>query len=673
MKGSEKTALLRAEAKKRIDELSERIRQLNQAYYNEDNPLVEDSVYDALQRDLRALEAQWPDLAAEDSPSSLVGGSAQAGFAKVPINVPMLSLDDVFSLEDVTRFVETVQRIEPGAEFVVEEKIDGLSIELIYRNGDLTLAHTRGDGRLFGEDVTANAREIIDLPKRIDGPDYLELRGEVYFPFDRFTSLNQQREAEGELLFKNPRNAAAGTLRQLQPELVRARGLQFFIFNMQEVRGESFETHSETLTYISKLGFPTSPNWQICQNEAEVFQAIENIHQRRLELNYALDGAVVKVNSLSLRERMGQTAKAPRWAVAYKYPPEVASTELLEIRTQVGRTGRITPMAIFRPVELAGTTVQRATLNNIDYIRSLDLRVGDIVDVIKSGEIIPAIIAVHKDRRSESLPEYAMPTLCPVCQGATAYRGADLFCLNAACPAKHARSIEHFASKGAMDIAGLGSSTVVSLIRDFGLREISDLYKLKERRQELIASGQIGREKRVDNLLQAIEESKENDLSALITGLGIPTVGLETAKLLAGHYADIYEMMEASIDELNQLQGIGPIIAANIYTYFHKEEHRALIAELDALGVKLRSTPQTVKGGSLSQLTFVITGSFQEKSRTDLQREIESFGGKVSSSVSAKTDYLLAGDSPGSKLQKAEALQIPVIDLVALRKLEERG
>ncbi len=658
-------------AEQEIRELTDEIHELNHAYYDLDNPLASDAYYDSLTQRLKALVAAFPDLAPEDSPLERVGGEADRRFQRVEHRVPMLSLNDVFSLEDVTEFIEQVGRAYPDTDYIVEEKIDGLSLALRYENGRFTQALTRGDGRHYGEDVTANARQLDGVPLKLaaDLP-YLEVRAEVYFPLDRFKALNEQRESMGEELFANPRNAAAGTLRQLDPSLVKARGLSLFVFNLQMIEGKRLATHGETLDFLAEQGFPVSPHWVKVDNAADVYAAIEAIQDRKGELNYAIDGAVVKVDSLDEREALGATAKAPRWAVAYKYPPEVKETVLREVRWQVGRSGRVTPQAIFDAVQLAGTTVQRATLNNPDYIDALDLRVGDTIRVVKSGEIIPQVLSVNKDKRPDDAVAVTPPANCPVCEADTERIGADIVCSNPACPAKQKRKFEYFASKNAMDIDGLGPSTVESLIEDFQLTSIADLYRLHDKRDELIEKGHIGREKRVDNLLTAIERSKDNDLARLITGIGIPGIGRENARVLVRALPSIEAIRDASIEELQAIDGLGPVLAANVYEFFKKDETLELLADMESVGFDFtaqeasQEAPQTLDGKR-----FVITGSFEDRTRNELKALIEEHGGQVTGSVSSKTDYLLLGENPGSKKQKADDLGVPSIDLAALREL----
>lgn len=659
-------------AEQEIRDLTDEIQELNHAYYDLDRPLASDAYYDTLTQRLKALVAAFPDLAPADSPLERVGGEADRRFQRVPHRVPMLSLNDVFSLEDVMDFIEQVGRLYPDTDYIVEEKIDGLSLALRYENGRFVQAITRGDGRHYGEDVTANARELDGVPLTLeDALPYLEVRAEVYFPLDRFQALNEQRESLGEELFANPRNAAAGTLRQLDPSLVKARGLSLFVFNLQQIDGKTLKTHGEALEYLEQQGFPVSPHWLRAANAEAVYKAIEAIYERKGELNHAIDGAVVKVDSLEEREALGATAKAPRWAVAYKYPPEVKETVLREIRWQVGRSGRITPQAIFDAVQLAGTTVQRATLNNPDYIDNLDLRVGDTIRVVKSGEIIPQVLSVNHDKRPEDTVPTTPPAACPVCEAPTVRVGADIVCSNPACPAKQKRKFEYFASKNAMDIDGLGPSTVESLIEDFKLTSIADLYRLKDKRDEMIAQGHIGREKRVDNLLEAIERSKDNELARLITGIGIPGIGRENARVLVNALPSIDKIRNASIEELQAIDGLGPVLAANVYEFFKNEQTTELLEDLQRVGFDFseKEWAEATADQSLEGKRFVITGSFEDHTRDELKALIETHGGQVTGSVSTKTDYLLLGENPGSKKTKADELGIPSLDLEALDDL----
>ncbi len=655
--------------------LASQIEQLNDAYYNQDAPLVSDAEYDLLMRRLKDLEAAYPELKSEDSPTVHVGGTAQSQFQSAPHLVPMLSLTDVFSKAEVQKFVDNIKQIYPEAKFIVEQKIDGLSISLEYQNGVLVQALTRGDGIHSGEIVTENIRQIQTVPQVLPEPiEHLLVRGEVYMTKARFTELNQLQEERGEKLFANPRNFAAGTLRQLNPQIVRERGLSVFIFNVQLWRDSKLLTHHESLAYLKQLGFPVIPEFRPCENVDEVLAAIDKINAQRPDLPYGIDGAVVKIDSLSLREELGSTSKVPRWAVAYKYPPEQQQTVVKDLIAQVGRTGRITPMAILEPVVIAQTTVSRATLHNQEYVNLLDIRIGDTVTVHKGGDIIPAIIAVDYSKRQKNTEPFVLPEFCPVCGAKTEYLddGANLYCTGVDCPAQLTRRIEYFASKDAMDIAGLGESSVQKLWEKGYIRHLRDIYHLKDRRDQLIKEGDIGREKRVDNLLNAIERSTEQPFDRLLVALGIPTIGPATAKNLVKVFQDIDALRRADFAELQTVPDIGPGSARAIINFFGQEETDHLIADLREAGLNLKMEQADPNLHSVFEnQTFVLTGTLPNLSRSEAKKLIEKYGGKVSSSVSKKTDYVVAGENAGSKLDKAKDLQISIIDEQQLLKMVE--
>lgn len=665
----------RAAAKARIEALRAYLAELNEAYYNLDAPLLEDAEYDRLMQELRALESEFPDLRTSDSPSVKVGGEARLQGKTVEHRVPMLSLQDVFEKEAVLRFLAQVREVEPEASFVVEEKIDGLSLSVRYAQGQMYLAETRGDGLRFGEDVTANARYIVDLPASYPAAlADLEVRAEVYLPYAAFEAANAKLAAEERPLFANPRNAAAGTLRQLNPALVAERGLACFVFNLQLVQGRDFTKHSEVLTWLGQQGFPVSPNFVVAQSDEQVWAAIEAIRARREALPYGIDGAVVKVDSLALRERLGVASKYPKWAVAYKYPPEAKSSRLQAIEVQVGRTGRLTPLAILDPIQLAGTTVSRATLHNQAYISALDIRVGDLVRVHKSGDIIPAVLGVDFSARPATSEPYHLPEHCPVCGAPTEYRdGADLYCSNPLCPAQRQRALEYFCSKAAMDIDGLGPSKVEALLHEGYLQSIADLYRLHEQREQLVMSGLIGRAKTVDKLLAAIEGSKAHPWPRILAALGIPLVGPLVAQTLARAYPDFQALSAATELELMAIDGIGPEIAASLRSFMERPENQALLAELQELGLNFAPLERQASSaaGPLQGEVLVLTGRLSGMNRSEAQQRIEAAGGEFRSQLTQQCTALVQGEGGGSKLAKARELGVPIwSEEDLLRKLE---
>ena len=651
--------------RERMEELYSLIEYHNKRYYDQDDPEISDFDYDRLSLELRSLEAEYPMFAHADSPTRRVGGQAAQAFRKVEHDVPVISLQDVFSEEEVREFVRRVKAEYPDAVFTVEKKIDGLTLVLRYRYGKLVQGITRGDGTV-GEDVTANALAINSIPKVLpEALPYLEVRGECYMSSESFERANARQIETGGKIYQNRRNSAAGTMRQLDPAVVSERGLDIFIFNLEIAEGRSFTSHKETLDYLSSQGFPTVPDPIVACSEDEVWNGIKHIGAIRWDLDYGLDGAVVKVDSLQMRRSLGMTSKVPRWAVAYKYPPEEKETVIEDIVVQVGRTGRMTPLAILRPVRLAETTVSRATLHNQDYIDEKDIRIGDTVVVRKAGDIIPEVLSVNKSLRPSDAARYTMPEFCPVC-GAPAVReadGAHLHCSGSSCPAKDSRSLAYFISREAMNMEGFGPAAVESLISEGYIRSVPDIYTLRDHREKLIESGIVGREKSVDNILAAIEKSKSNDIDCLITGLGIRNVGKQSAKTLASAFPDMYAVMNASYEDFTALPDFGDVVAKDLTAYFAKPENRAMIERLDALGVNMRSQSATKKkDGRFAGLTFVLTGTLPTLKRDEAAAIIESFGGKASGSVSKKTSYVLAGEAAGSKLTKAQELGIPVID-----------
>lgn len=653
------------EIKDKIEDLRKQIEYHSNRYYNEDNPEISDYEFDMMMQELKKLEQEYPEYASVNSPTKKVGGSAkrEAGVL-VRHNVPMLSLQDVFSKEDVIRFVEEMKEQLDDPEFVVEYKIDGLSMSLRYENGELKLAETRGDGINFGEDVTENAKVIKDVKKKLkDTPEYLEIRGEVYMKNADFDAVNAKQELLGKKTFANPRNCAAGTLRQLDTAVTKERKLSMFIFNIQQTRGITFETHTQGYEYLKKQGIPVIDDYKVCKTADEVWDAIEAIGENRGKLAYDIDGAVVKINRYQDREILGATSKVPRWAVAYKYPPEEKETVLKEIELSVGRTGRITPTAVFEPVRLCGTSVSRATLHNQDFIDDLDIGIGDTIVVYKSGEIIPKIKEVRKEKRPSDWVKFQIPDVCPVCGEKTVRDRdtADIKCTNANCPAQLERHIINFVGRDAMDIKGFGTVYIEELVRKGYISSVADIYDLKDHRKTLIEEGIIGKEKNTDKLLDAIEKSKENDAYKLLTGFGIPNVGKAAARTIMKKMQNIDTLMQASMEELQEVDGIGEVSADCIRRFFADEKNRQQVERLKQAGLNMECKESAGEDQRFAGLTFVITGTLPNMDRKEAAAMIENFGGKVTGSVSKKTNYLLAGENAGSKLSKAQTLGISVI------------
>lgn len=657
----------------RYQQLKETILYHNERYYNQDNPEISDYEYDMMMQELKALEQKHPEYVTSDSPTQKVGGSAkrEAGVL-VRHNVPMLSLQDVFSKEDVDAFVRDMQEQLVDPTFVVEYKIDGLSMALRYVNGKLDVAITRGDGIIQGEDVTVNAKVIKDVKKTLKDPvEYLEVRGEVYMTNDAFDKVNEIQEIQGKKQFANPRNCAAGTLRQLDSSITKERNLSMFVFNIQDARGIEFNSHSEGYEFLKKQGIKIIEDYKLCKTADEVWDAIEAIGNNRDKLGYDIDGAVVKIDSFADRQRLGATSKVPRWAVAYKYPPEEKETKLLEIELSVGRTGRITPTAIFEPIRLCGTTVSRATLHNQDFIDDLDVRIGDTIVVYKSGEIIPKVKRVVKEKRPDDSVPYLIGDTCPVC-GAPATRegdNADIKCTNHSCPSKLVRNIVNFVGRDAMDIKGFGYAYVETLVEHGYLKDLSDIYGLINKRQELLDKKIIGLVKSTDNLLNAIEGSKNNDGTKLLTSLGISNVGKSAAKNLMKKFKSIDNLMRASYAQLIEVNDIGDVSAIAIIDYFKNPDNQAVIERLKGYGVNMSIIEDEDSDDRFDGKTFVVTGTLPTLSRKEASALIEKHGGKVSGSVSKKTDYLLAGENAGSKLTKAQSLGINVITEETLQEM----
>lgn len=645
------------QAKKRAEELRDIIEYNNRLYYDQDSPELEDFQYDALTRELRQLEAAFPQLVTESSPTQHVGGTASSRFAKVRHAVKMESLLDAFSFEELRDFDRRVREAGVEPEYVVEIKIDGLSCSLEYENGVLVRASTRGDG-LVGEDVTANVSAIRSIPKKLEhAPEFLEVRGEVYMPHEAFRSLCAEQELQGTVPFKNPRNAAAGSLRQKDARVTGARGLSIFVFNVQQVRGASFGSHAESLDYLRQLGLPVSPRYHVVHDIEAAISEIEQIGASRASLDFDMDGAVIKINDFSQREILGSTNKFPRWAIAYKYPPEVKETRLLDIEVAVGRTGVLTPTASFEPVFLAGTTVSRATLHNEDFIHQMGLCLGDTIQVRKAGDIIPEVIGVVA--HAQDAQPYQMPTVCPSC-GAPVVHFQDeaaLRCVNPECPAQALRNIIHFASRDAMDIDGLGTAVATQLVEKGLVHSAADLYELS--REQLLTLDKF-KDKSADNLLSAVERSKQNNLDKLLFGFGIRNIGDKAAALLAEHFGSMEAIQSADAGQISEIDGFGGVMAQSVTEFFAKEGTKDLIRRLTELGLnmKWKGEPRTDK---LAGKTIVVTGTLPSMSRAEAEGLIVKNGGKASGSVSKKTSYVLAGDAAGSKLTKAQALGVPVL------------
>ena len=648
----------------RIKALRKEIEYHNERYYDQDSPEISDHDYDKLSLELRALEKDYPEFASADSPTQKVGGTVKRELKKVAHDIPVISLQDAFSKEEVASFVDKVTAELGETVFVVEKKIDGLSVVLRYHDGELTEALTRGDG-ITGESVYENCLQIPSLPKKLkEKLPYVEVRGEVYMTKTNFERANLKQRETGGKLYQNQRNIAAGTLRQLDSSIVKERGLDIFVFNLEICNGKSFDSHSQTFEWLESQGFEVSPEYRVCRGFEEVWKAVEDIESDRWELEYGIDGAVVKVDPLEKRQQLGMTSKVPRWAIAYKYEPEKKETLVEDIQVQVGRTGRITPLAMLKPVRIAGSTVSKATLHNQDYIDLKDIRIGDTVVVQKAGDIIPEVLNVIKEKRPENTVSFKLPSRCPVCGGPVVREddGAHMKCISEDCYGKQVRALTYFASKDAMNIEGLGPSTVETLYDEGYLEEVADIYLLKKYRDELIASGIIGREKAVDNLLGAIEKSKENGINRLIAGLGIRNVGKQSAKVISENYPDMEAFMRASAEEIMQLPDFGQIAAKDVAEFFSSEKNRRMIERLGELGVNMKSLDTIEKKDErFSGMTFVLTGTLPSMTRDQASEIIQSYGGKVSGSVSKKTAYVLAGVEAGSKLTKAQSLGINII------------
>ena len=662
----------------RINELIDLINYHNEKYYNQDEPEITDFEYDNLMKELIRLEEENPELKRVDSPSSRVGGKALDKFTQITHKIPMLSLSNAYSAQDLRDFDKRVRDINNnGVEYVVEFKIDGLSVGLTYNDGLFDKGATRGNG-VVGEDITENLKTVKSIPLNINQDNEVVVRGEVYISKENFENINKSQEEQGLQLFANPRNLAAGTLRQLDSKLTAKRPLDIFVFNLEYIEGMEFESHSQSLEYLHKLGFKVSPNYKVCNSIDEVIEHIEYWTKNRDSLEFDIDGMVIKVNNLKQRENMGYTAKSPRWAIAYKFPAEQKKTKLIDIVVEVGRTGTITPTAILEPVRLAGTTVSRATLHNEDYITEKDIRIGDTVLVQKAGDIIPQVVEVIKEERTGDEIEFKLPDKCPVCSEPTVRLEGEaaVKCINISCPAQIRRGIIHFVSRDAMNIDGLGESIITLLLEKELIKDVADLYYIKK--EDVVGLERMG-EKSATNLINSIEKSKSNELYRLINGLGIKYIGVKGAKVLAKSFNNIDEIINADINRLINLEEFGEIMANSVVQFFREERNLNVIEKLKQAGVNTENI--TDEDDSIEKIfegmKIVLTGTLPTLKRNDAKEMIESRGGKATSSVSKSTTFVLAGEEAGSKLTKANELGIKVIDeekfleLIKLKSKEE--
>ncbi len=643
--------------KNKIEQLRKQIEYHSNRYYNEDAPEIEDYEYDMMMRELQSLEENYPEYKTPDSPTQRVGGKADNTFESVVHTVRMESLQDAFSHNELRDFSKRVNETVVNCQYVVEPKIDGLSVSLEYRNGVFFRGSTRGDGNV-GEDVTANLKVIRNIPLKLNEPiEYLEVRGEVYMPKKSFEKVVDRQILNEEKPFKNPRNAAAGSLRQKDSEVTKTRGLDIFVFNIQQIEGKELNSHKQSLDYLKTLGFNTIPTYKLVDNIEDAIEEIKNIGESRGSLEYDIDGAVIKVNDFESRTELGSTAKFPKWAVAFKYPPEEKQTKILDIEIAVGRTGVLTPTAVLEPVHLAGTTVSRATLHNIDFITEKGIAIGDIVTVRKAGDIIPEVLCVN-EHLSDNI--YKFPTKCPSCSSDVIREDdeAAIRCINPDCPAQLLRNLIHFCSRDAMDIEGLGPAILEQFSKNNMISSSADIYDLKS---EDILKLDGFQEKSAKNIIESINKSKENDLSKLLFALGIRHIGSKAAKLLAEHFKNIDAVINASVEEICEIDGFGEVMAISVYDFFKTEKTKDLILRFKQHGVNTVSKTE-IKDDRFAGKTFVLTGTLPTFKRSEAQKIIESFGGKCSSSVSKKTDFVLAGEEAGSKLDKAIALGVKVIN-----------
>lgn len=653
-------------AEKRVRELHERLNQYSYEYYVLDQPTVPDAEYDRLMQELIEIENAFPELRTPDSPTQRVGGQPLEAFQKVRHDIPMLSLANAFGEGDLRDFDRRVREsLNEEYSYVCELKIDGLAVSLTYENGVFIQGSTRGDGAI-GEDITMNLRTIHSIPLRLKEPVSIEVRGEAFMPKKSFEKLNREREERGETLFANPRNAAAGSLRQLDPKIAASRNLDIFLYGIGNSGNVNIQSHSEGLDYLDRLGFKTNKERRKCKDIEEVIQYIKEYTEKRSTLPYEIDGIVIKVDSLAQQEKLGSTAKSPRWAIAYKFPAEEVVTKLLDIELSVGRTGVVTPTAVLEPVRVAGTTVQRASLHNEDYIREKDIKIGDEVVIKKAGDIIPEVVRPIKERRKGEEKEFHMPGHCPECGSELVRLDGEvaLRCINPKCPAQIREGLIHFVSRNAMNIEGLGEKVIAQLFREQLVKDVADIYQLTK--DQLLQLDRMG-EKSVSNLLKAIEDSKENSLERLLFGLGIRHVGAKAAKTLAVHFETLDRLMKADVEELTAIPEVGEKMADAVVTYFHQPEVLELIQELKEAGVNMEyKGPKPVSGDQSSSYfagkTIVLTGKLEALTRNEAKEKIEALGGKVSGSVSKKTDLVIAGADAGSKLAKAREFDIEIWD-----------
>ena len=654
----------KAEAKKRIEELVEKTSYYARKYYDEDNPEISDYEYDMLMQELKELEKEYPEFVSEKSYTQHVGGTVKSGFNKVEHEVPLLSMQDIFNLEEIEEFVNKIkkQATENNIEnqnFVVETKIDGLTASLEYKDGVFVRGSTRGNG-LVGEDVTENLKTIKNIPKTLTEKVNIIVRGEVFISTKDFEKMNQEREENGEETFANARNAAAGSLRQLDSTVTKKRPLDIYVYNIQKLEGKEITSHFEALEYLQKLGFNVNPMKIFCKTVEEVTAAINKIGNERENLTFGIDGAVIKVDDLNFRETLGATAKNPRWQIAYKYPPEQKKTKLIDIVCNVGRTGVITPLAILEPVKVAGSTISKTTLHNEDFIKEKQIKIGDTVVIQKAGDVIPEIVKVIKEERTGAEEDFEMPTVCPVCGAKTVREEGEsaVRCTGIECPAKLYRNLVHFVSREAMNIDGLGENRIDQLMSKKLISNIADIYNLTF---EDISSLKKNGRKFATNLINAIENSKQNDLYRLITALGIMHIGGKASKVLAKKFKNIDNLSNATLEELSEIDDIGPIMAQSIVDFFNQVQTKDLIQKLKTAGVNTEAEIQEETDERFIGKTFVLTGSLENFTREEASNIIEKLGGKVSGSVSKKTSYLIAGEDSGSKLTKAQTLGVQIL------------